>query len=93
MERDILAEVNHPFIVKLHYGMSVQQLVLLFFCLSICMSVCLPACLSVNICFNWFHGKSFNLPTHRICITHTVCGLQCDFMCEVYICYLLLIII
>lgn len=22
MERDILAEVNHPFIVKLHYGKS-----------------------------------------------------------------------
>lgn len=22
MERDILAEVNHPFIVKLHYGES-----------------------------------------------------------------------
>ena len=21
MERDILADVNHPFIVKLHYGM------------------------------------------------------------------------
>lgn len=25
MERDILAEVNHPFIVKLHYGESDQQ--------------------------------------------------------------------
>ena len=27
MERDILAEVNHPFIVKLHYGksLSVQE--------------------------------------------------------------------
>lgn len=25
MERDILAEVNHPFIVKLHYGKSLHQ--------------------------------------------------------------------
>jgi len=25
MERDILAEVNHPFIVKLHYGELFSQ--------------------------------------------------------------------
>lgn len=25
MERDILVEVNHPFIVKLHYGQSVDD--------------------------------------------------------------------
>lgn len=25
MERDILADVNHPFVVKLHYGESSQQ--------------------------------------------------------------------
>ena len=27
MERDILAEVNHPFIVKLHYGACVCSVV------------------------------------------------------------------
>lgn len=26
MERDILVEVNHPFIVKLHYGESITDL-------------------------------------------------------------------
>ena len=25
MERDILADVNHPFIVKLHYGKFIQR--------------------------------------------------------------------
>lgn len=25
MERDILADVNHPFVVKLHYGESARQ--------------------------------------------------------------------
>ena len=45
MERDILAEVNHPFIVKLHYGLCVLSHVRLF---ATPWSVAHPAPLSIG---------------------------------------------
>lgn len=36
MERDILADVNHPFIVKLHYGeYDILNLMLSIFCIKL----------------------------------------------------------
>ena len=49
MERDILADVNHPFIVKLNYGM------LAFLCCQI-LIICLIICFfSMNKSFVAFH--------------------------------------
>lgn len=38
MERDILAEVNHPFIVKLHYGKSGCLMVFIQVKCNLCLS-------------------------------------------------------
>lgn len=91
MERDILADVNHPFIVKLHYGeYDILNLMLVYFVSNCIIERTIVQWCSVLWCIGLYCGWQKLVLRTELVITGSYLHLCPVFWCHIYssgVCY------